>query len=286
MAEYSLCFWQLCCSAAGRTKEKEERNSMRKRSAGLIALLSVMLCMWLGGCGADSSADAEDAQNSDTAAFDIAAAEDSPEWVGQLDQAEDADQLFVVAGIGETTAYVSMHQKDEDGNWKQIITTPGFIGKNGLGKTKEGDAMTPVGTYHFNYAFGINEDPGCKAFAYQKVTDDDYWSGDQRDGYHYNEMVSIKDLPDLDTEDSEHIVDYPVHYQYCMNISWNEDGTPGEGSAIFLHCLGPQKPYTGGCVAIPKDQIITVLQNVDENCVVVIDSLEKISPELWEEWEL
>lgn len=51
----------------------------------------------------------------------------------------------MVAGIGKTTAYVSMHQKDADGNWKQIFTTPGYIGKSGLGKTKEGDAMTPVG---------------------------------------------------------------------------------------------------------------------------------------------
>ena len=254
---------------------------MSKKLAGLTALIAVMLCMWLGGCGTETASEPAEQEG-----FDLATAEDSPEWVANLEQAKDAEQLFVVAGIGKTTAYISMHQKDEDGNWKQIITTPGYIGKNGLGKTKEGDAMTPVGTYHFNYAFGINEDPGCTAFEYQQVTDDDYWSGDQREGYCYNQMVSIKDLPDLNTEDSEHIVDYPVHYQYCMNISWNEKGTPGKGSAIFLHCLGPQKPYTGGCVAIPKDQIITVMQNVDKDCVVVIDSLEKISPELWEEWEL
>ena len=146
--------------------------------------------------------------------------------------------------------------------------------------------MTPVGTFHFNYAFGINEDPGCTAFEYQQVTDDDYWSGDQRDGYHYNEMVNIKDYPGLNTEDSEHIVDYPEHYQYCLNISWNEEGTPGAGSAIFLHCLGPAKPYTGGCVAIPKNQMIKVMQNVQPDCVVLIDSLKVISPEQWEEWEL
>ena len=246
-------------------------------------LLTIVLAMGILFTGCSGS---EEASSDQGEAFDITTAEDSPEFVGKLEQAKDAEQLFVVAGIGKTTAYVSMHQKDEDGNWKQIITTPGYIGKEGLGKTKEGDAMTPVGTYHFNYAFGINPDPGCTAFEYQQVTDDDYWSGDQRKDYHYNEMVNIKDYPDLNTEDSEHIVDYPVHYQYCLNISWNEDGTPGAGSAIFLHCLGPQKPYTGGCVAIPKDKIITVLQNVDKDCVVVIDSLKNISPELWKEWEL
>ena len=65
-----------------------------------------------------------------------------------------------------------------------------------------------------------------------------------------------------------------------MNISYNEDGTPGRGSAIFLHCLGDQRPYTGGCVAIPRNHMITVLRNVKKDCVVVIDSLKNISPEV------
>lgn len=264
---------------------------MKLRFGTIGAMLLLAMCLLFAGCGSsddaaqDQTADDQAAQDL-VAAFDIATAEDSPEFVGKLDQAKDANQLFVVAAIGKTTAYVSMHQKDEDGNWKQILTTPGYIGKEGLDKTKEGDSKTPTGTYHFNYAFGINADPGCKAFEYQQVTDDDYWSGDQREGYHYNEMVSIKDYPDLNVEDSEHIVEYPVHYKYCMNISWNDDGTPGKGSAIFLHCLGPQKPYTGGCVALPEDKVITALQNVDKDCVVVIDSLKNIAPDLWKEWDL
>lgn len=32
--------------------------------------------------------------------------------------------------------------------------------------------------------------------------------------------------------------------------------------------------------------MITVMKNVDPECVVVIDSLKNISPETWEEWEL
>ena len=206
--------------------------------------------------------------------------EESPAWVSDLKEAEDAKQLFVVAGVGETTAWISMHQKDKDGVWRQIMTTPGFTGKYGMGKTKEGDGKTPVGTFGFNYAFGIAEDPGC-ALEYHQVDEDSYWSGDQREGYHYNEMVSIGDYPDLNTEDSEHIVDYMNEYQYCLNISYNADGTPGLGSAIFLHCFGPIKPYTGGCVAIPKDKMTTVMQNVQEDCVVVIDSLCTLSPATW-----
>ena len=212
-------------------------------------------------------------------------AEDSPAWVAALDEAQEAQQLFVVAGVGTTTAWVSLHEKDADGVWKQVMTTPGYIGKHGLGKQAEGDGMTPVGTFSFNYAFGIAEDPGC-AIAYHQVTDDSYWSGDQREGYGYNTMVSLAELPDLNIGDSEHIVDYTYQYQYCLNISYNEDGTPGLGSAIFLHCLGPFKPYTGGCVAIPQAQMLTVMQKVRPDCVVVIDSLQTLSPETWESWGL
>ena len=167
----------------------------------------------------------------------------SPDWVAKLGEKKKATQLFVVAGVGKTTAYVSMHEKTADGSWRQIISTPGYIGKQGLGKTREGDGKTPVGTFRRNY-------------------------------------------PDLNKADSEHLIDYLFPYQYAMNISYNEDGTPGRGSAIFLHCLGDQRPYTGGCVAIPRNHMITVLRNVKKDCVVVIDSLKNISPETFKKWGL
>ena len=202
-------------------------------------------------------------------------AERSPDWVAALPQAREAEQLFIVAAYEKTTAWVSMHEKDADGVWHMIMTTPGCIGRNGLGKTREGDGMTPVGTFTFNRAFGIAPDPGC-AIPYVQADEDSYWSGDVNEGMHYNELVSLKDLPDLDRESSEHIVDCPYQYQYCLNISYNDAGTPDAGSAIFLHCLGDRKPCTGGCVAIPMDQMYFVMRHVSPDCVVVIDSMENL----------
>ena len=209
--------------------------------------------------------------------------EETPDWIQSLAEDNGASQIFVVAAVGNTTAYVSMHEKGSDGSWNTIMTTPGYIGKYGLGKTKEGDGMTPVGVFHFTKAFGIADDPGC-SMEYQKVTDDDWWSGDSN--YNYNQMVKISDYPELSQDDSEHIIDYVYQYQYCLNISYNEAGEAGKGSAIFLHCLGPYKPYTGGCVAIPKQQMKTVMKRVKSDCVVVIDSLETLSPETYEDWGL
>ena len=134
---------------------------------------------------------------------------DSPEWVVNLPAAQDAEQLLIVAGMGmdKTAATISMHQKDADGNWKQILATPGFVGKNGLcadADHKEGCAQTPVGIYHFNKAFGIAPDPGC-AIPYIQVNENTYWSGDP--DRQYNQMVDIRDVPELVMDDSEHIVD-------------------------------------------------------------------------------
>ena len=207
----------------------------------------------------------------------------SPDWVKELPEAKDpaTKQLFVVAGMGmdKTTASISLHERGEDGEWQQVFSTPGFVGKFGLcpdADHAEGCGQTPVGTYGFNAAFGIAPDPGC-AIPYTQVDGNIWWSGDQREGMRYNEMVDIRDYPDLDRENSEHIVDYDCEYQYCLNISFNADGTPGRGSAIFLHCFGTRKPYTGGCVAMPEYIMKQMMQRVKPDCVVVIDTLEHMS---------
>lgn len=263
---------------------------MKKILAGILAAITLISTVALTGCSSKSESDKTAETTAETTA-DAASQtakfttprerlslepEASPEWVTKLDAAKDAKQLFVVAGYERSTAWISMHEKDADGNWKMIMSTPGFIGKEGLGKTKEGDGKTPVGTFSFNKAFGIDDDPGC-AIPYTKVDEDTYWSGDP--AANYNQMVSIKDFPDLNKEDSEHIVDYKYEYRYCMNISYNADGTAGAGSAIFLHCLGDRKPRTGGCVAIPEEQMYYVMQHVDPECVVVIDSMENFGAE-------
>ena len=248
---------------------------MKNRVKITVVLFIMALLLLASACG-KTAGPLDDYQGIDVV---------SPDWVGKLDAAGDAKQMLIVAAFSAdaTDAWISLHEKQSDGSWHMVMTSPGFIGKNGLGKTREGDAKTPVGIFHFNRAFGIADDPGC-AIPYVKVDQDTYWSGDPRDGYRYNELVNLKDLPGLDLEsgDSEHIIDYPYHYQYCLNISYNEEGTPGLGSAIFLHCLAPAKPFTGGCVSIPEDHMRFVMQKVDGSTAVVIDTYEALSG--WTDW--
>ena len=213
----------------------------------------------------------------------VFAQENSPEWVKNLSAAKNASQILVIAGIGQTTDCVSMHEKNSAGNWEQIMTTPGFIGKNGLEKTREGDGKTPSGIFHFNKAFGIEKNPGC-AFDYVKIDKNLYWSGDKN--YKYNQLVDIRDYKNLNKDDSEHLIEMNSQYKYALNISYNEEGIVGKGSAIFLHCFDKFKPYTAGGVTIPEDKMIFVMKNVKKDCVVVIDYLKNISPETFADLKL
>ena len=197
----------------------------------------------------------------------------SPEWVTKLDAAKDAEQLIVVAGYDKNTAYVSMHEK-KDGKWQKIISSPGFIGLDGLGKANIDESLTPVGTFTIDKAFGIADDPGCQ-MEYTKVDDTYYWSGDKNN--HFNELVSTKDVPNLDTEESEHITDYQYQYQYVLNLGYNTECEVKNGYAFFFHCFGDRKPYTGGCVSVPENTMKIIMQSIKPGCKITIDTMKNLN---------
>ncbi|MBR2208509.1 MAG: L,D-transpeptidase family protein [Synergistaceae bacterium] len=193
--------------------------------------------------------------------------------INSINAAEDAEQLVIVSGTKGSNANFYFYEKNSDGEWNEIISCPAYIGKKGWGKTREGDLKTPRGVFHFTMAFGINDDPGCE-IGYTKVDETHYWVGDSN-SEKYNQFVSTRDYKNFNQKDSEHIIDYDLAYKYCLNISYNENGTPGKGSAIFLHCYTKNK-FTGGCVAIPEEKMIEVLRHVKNNCVVVMDERKNL----------
>ena len=204
---------------------------------------------------------------------------DSPEWVTKLDALKDCEQIIVVAGVDKSTAYISMHEKNADGKWQQLISTPGFTGLEGIGRANCRQAITPVGTFTIDKASGLADDPGCQ-MEYTKCDDNYYWSGDAREGMHFNELVNINDVPGLDPEECEHIADYEYPYRYCLNMGWNSDEMdPENGCAFFFHCHGTQKPYTGGCVSVSEPVMKFIMQHVKPGCKITIDSFENLGAE-------
>ena len=69
--------------------------------------------------------------------------------------------LILVKYKGGSAANVILYEK-EGGCWKPILSGKGCVGKNGIGKQKEGDGKTPSGIYTVLQAFGICPDPGAK----------------------------------------------------------------------------------------------------------------------------
>lgn len=261
-------------------------KNAKRRTVSLIAAVAIAAAV-LTSCGksADNAASNTDqAENiAVTDGNDLSIrnqkAVDSPEWFKKLDAAKDCDQLIVVAGVGETTCYVSMHEKDADGNWKMILQAPGYIGLEGMGKADSYHAVTPIGTFTIDKAFGIADDPGCQ-MEYTKVTEDDYWSGDMREGMHFNEFVKIGDVPGLDPESCEHLIDYTYEYQYCLNMGYNSECVPGEGSCFFFHCMSLVKPYTGGCVAVNEAVMKMIMQRVKDGCKITINKADALGIDL------
>jgi uncharacterized protein YjdB len=189
------------------------------------------------------------------------------DFASRLNAASTYDRLIIVQCSG-TQCTLTMHKKGSDGLMTEILSTSGWIGKNGLGTAREGVAYTPKGIFEPDIALGIKADPGC-GIDYHQVDESDYWDGDSESSM-YNRLVSTDTYTDFDKSVSEHLINMGSVYDYILNIGYNSSCTPYAGSAFFLHVTSGRP--TGGCVAIPEEDMITVLQNVTSNTAIIIDT--------------
>ena len=72
----------------------------------------------------------------------------SPDFLAALPIAGKVDQLLMVAVQERTAAWVALHEKDAHGSWHIVMSTVGFIGREGLGDKGQKDS-TPRGIYGF-----------------------------------------------------------------------------------------------------------------------------------------
>ena len=171
-------------------------------------------------------------------------------------------QLLLVKHTDGSNAIAEFYVK-EDGAWQLIEEGPVFIGKNGLGKKKEGDMKTPVGEFSAFTAFGILPDPGT-GLPYILATPSIYGCDDS---CYYNQMI---DTAVVHHEcHGEHIIDYVPHYHYGLAITYNPEGIMGLGSCIYVHCKGPNS-YTAGCVALDEEFMRNVLVHSDKRLRISI----------------
>lgn len=158
-----------------------------------------------------------------------------------------------------------------------------WIGKNGVStfeNAMEFDKKTPLGLYDLGISFGIHN-LNIK-YPYIKLDENSYWVDDPM-SKHYNYFVEVNknidtfnypyiiSLKDKDFKSAEHLIDFKKQYEYAVFIEYNvhdqvdENGIGNnKGSAIFLHCHG-DKGYTGGCIAVSKEDMKWIINYLDKN---------------------
>lgn len=198
------------------------------------------------------------------------ASSNTEDWVANLSVAQRTNQLIVVAANG-TSATISMHVKDEKGNWTQILSTNGFVGRDGVGQASEYSACTPQGVWGFCQAFGNAPNPGT-GLSYIQVDDSYYWVDDVNSAY-YNKFVSTREVT-TDWNSAEHITACGSAYNYVLALDYNAACVPGSGSAFFLHC-SEGKP-TSGCISVPENTMIQIMQQVQPGCLIIIDTAQGV----------
>jgi len=178
----------------------------------------------------------------------------------------DCDQLILTVGEGDYDATIYCFER-ESNIWTEKYVFAGFIGKNGLGKTAEGDMKSPSGYYSLGTAFGRIENPGTK-MPFRLITKNDYWDDDVESATYNTWQTS--DPPQTEK------MDIPA-YNYGFVINYNPECTKGLGSAIFFHCA---ESYTAGCTGTAQDNVIAVLQWLDPDknpiiCQCYRDEMDK-----------
>lgn len=173
-----------------------------------------------------------------------------------------AQYLYILAG--EKNAELYFYEQTKQGTWSLNFSCLGQIGKNGIGKEREGDLKTPRGFFSPLFAFGIADNPGTQ-LPYKKVNASLYWVDDSRSKY-YNRMVSVKEI-EKDWKHAEDLIKEWDSYQYAIVLDYNHRCVPEAGSAIFIHCL----PTKGaGCIAIEEAFMKKLLKRANTSMIIAI----------------
>ncbi len=177
-------------------------------------------------------------------------------------------QLLEVKCKQGSDADVKYYVKGPKG-WRVRGRGKAFIGKNGCGKEREGDARTPLGDLRALRAFGILPDPGS-SLPYLNVRPGIIACDEE--GPYYNRIVECAGWDNIAGScdiGGERMWELSPEYDYGLETDYNAAGLWPLGSAIFIHCKGA-KQWTGGCVALDKPLMKKILMTATEALVIRI----------------
>ncbi len=202
-------------------------------------------------------------------------------------------ETAVATGLpGAGSAFARIHRRRNPPNYQSVIKVrakPGstngilafegktytcMLGNAGILHPKfEGDGGTPEGLFplrEVRYRPDRGGAPKTRLPVY-KTLQNDGWCDDPADA-EYNKIVALPHQTDAEALWREDFL-----YDVLAVIGYNDDPVvPGAGSAIFLHVMRPpadDHQYTAGCVALKKEDLLTVLSDCRPGTAIDIRTL-------------
>ena len=137
------------------------------------------------------------------------------------------------------------------------------IGKKGLTKKKvEGDKKTPKGEFKLGNLYFRNDrnnrpETSLKTIILKKNMG---WCDDVNSKKYYNKLINIKSKVR-----HEKLFRRDFKYDYLIHIKYNcKKNKLGKGSAIFMHCSFDDLRNTNGCVALKKNNLKFIINNLQK----------------------
>ena len=150
------------------------------------------------------------------------------------------------------------------------LTVPCLVGQAGIigaDSKQEGDGATPAGVWRLREVLYRPDRVTLPRTALPEGTigEQDGWCDDPAETA-YNRRVTLPfagSHEQLWREDSA--------YDVLIPLGYNDDPpVPGRGSAIFLHCIGENRKFTEGCVAIAPESMINLLPILEAGAAIRI----------------
>jgi L,D-peptidoglycan transpeptidase YkuD (ErfK/YbiS/YcfS/YnhG family) len=171
---------------------------------------------------------------------------------------ESTQLVTVTAGsAGATTGRLEAWELRPTGWARTLGPVTARLGAAGIGAASEGSTRTPAGTYTLTEAFGRLGDPGT-ALPYRVIDQQDWWVSDTTSRlYNQHARCAAGSCPFRESA-GENLWQQGWVYDLAVVIDYNRQGTPGAGSAFFLHVTNGQP--TAGCVAVDRDSLTALLR--------------------------
>ena len=143
------------------------------------------------------------------------------------------------------------------------------LGKAGIGKKeKEGDKITPKGTYKIVKIYYRNDRVKkiFSNFKLFKIKKNMGWCDDPK-SKKYNRLVKLPSkygYEELHRKDNIYDLVLVLNYNMKPIIK-------NKGSAIFIHIANKNYKKTAGCIGLKKSHLINIIKKIKKNTKVIIN---------------